>query len=69
MTLEERFSRQISENEKHSNEKLYAFIETKIEKDKGFLLIDLTKEDFGLYSIDVENDHPKCVLPNLKLKK
>ncbi len=68
MTLEERFSVQLSENNKTKHTKLYAFVEGIYEGSKGFLLIDLTKEDFENYEIDVKEDKYKCIVPIIKLR-
>lgn len=68
MTLEERFSYQLLENEKQNNTRIFALVEQIDKYGKGYLLTELVKENFVDYEIDIENDTLLSVLPKLKRK-
>ena len=66
MTLEERFSVQIKQNEKYGFDKLYFFIKADTSYEYEYKLDELTKEEFDNYEIDLIKDkRHKCSIPYL----
>jgi hypothetical protein len=58
--MEERFAKQLE----YCKDKLHAFIQ----KGDEVKLIELTREEFGDYEIDYDNDFHQCSVPVLKRK-